>query len=411
MTEAQTRQTNPGADGAESGFPRRAARWFVDRIELSRGMAGHNFRSMEGLRGCAVFLVFLVHFATLVGPWLDPHGGQVEVFDALHTIGNRGVDLFFVLSGYLIYGSLMNRPQRFGAFMLRRIERIYPAFVFVLLVYIGLSFARPGERIALGDGVSGALYLLSNLLLLPGVFPIEPIVTVAWSLSYEMLYYCAVPLLLVTFSLRELSARSRVLVFATIGAAIVGYCLFRAGPVRLVMFIFGIVLWEARRDGRRLRLEDWKVAGLVGIAFMATLVPTFGSTGYTLKTVLLGCAFFALTQSCLSTEPGRISRFFDLTPLRWLGNMSYSYYLLHGLVLKVAFAILGQRIAAGYWSAAAVWTLLPALFIVTLIPTAALFLFVEYPLSLSANRFFADRSARAIRPRMNTSTPDRGTHP
>ena len=113
-------------------MPARAGRaalidWFVDRIELSRGTAGGNVRPMEGLRGFAVFLVFLVHYSTLIGPRIAGHGDLPVLAEAMHTLGNRGVDLFFVLSGYLIYGSLMRRPQPFGQFMLRRVERIYPA--------------------------------------------------------------------------------------------------------------------------------------------------------------------------------------------------------------------------------------------------------------------------------------------
>jgi peptidoglycan/LPS O-acetylase OafA/YrhL len=74
--------------------------WLKNRFELSRGGDAHNMRSMEGLRGFAVFLVFLVHYASLVNPWIDGNRDVLVFSNALHVIGNAGVDLFFVLSGF-----------------------------------------------------------------------------------------------------------------------------------------------------------------------------------------------------------------------------------------------------------------------------------------------------------------------
>ncbi len=73
--------------------------WLRLRFELSRGGSGHNVRPMEGMRGFAVFLVFLVHYVTLVKPWIANELALIAFSSGLHTIGNTGVDLFFVLSG------------------------------------------------------------------------------------------------------------------------------------------------------------------------------------------------------------------------------------------------------------------------------------------------------------------------
>ena len=86
--------------------------WLTPRFELSRGGTAQNVRPMEGLRGFAVFLVFpvflvvLMHCVTLIGLWISAHVGLAAIAGAIHAMGNAGVDLFFVLSGYLIYGSL-----------------------------------------------------------------------------------------------------------------------------------------------------------------------------------------------------------------------------------------------------------------------------------------------------------------
>ena len=113
--------------------------WLTQKFELSRGGDASNLRAMEGLRGFAVSLVFLVHYVTLVQPWLQGNGAILRLSSALHTVGNTGVDLFFVLSGYLIYGSLISRAQPFARFMSRRITRIYPTFLVVFALADGLG--------------------------------------------------------------------------------------------------------------------------------------------------------------------------------------------------------------------------------------------------------------------------------
>ena len=86
-----------------------------------------------------------------------------------------------MLNGYLIYGMLITRPQPFLWFMTRRVRRIYPAFVSV--IYVALSCVFPTQSKIPHGGPDATLYLVDNLLLLPGLFPIEPMITVAWSPS------------------------------------------------------------------------------------------------------------------------------------------------------------------------------------------------------------------------------------
>src|SRR3954451_928165 len=105
--------------------------WLTEKFEVSRGLGGQNVRPMEGLRGFAVSLVFLVHYVALVRPWTEGNESLGTVAKSLHSIGSTGVDLFYVLSGYLIYGSLVARQQPFPQFIRRRAQRLYPAFTAV----------------------------------------------------------------------------------------------------------------------------------------------------------------------------------------------------------------------------------------------------------------------------------------
>lgn len=357
--------------------------WLTSKFELARG-DGTNQRSMEGLRGFAVFLVFLVHYSTLVEPWLASSPGMQRVSHALHAMGNTGVDLFFVLSGYLIYGSLMSRPQPFPRFIGRRIARIYPAFLVVLALYTALSFLFPGESKLPASAAAAARYVVANLLLLPGLFPIQPMITVAWSLSYEMFYYLLIPGVIGLLSLRTRSARWRATFCLGAALATTLGCVLAGGPIRLIMFIAGMLLFEAMASTTVPTPSSHQGATALGIALLSTLLPAPDTTAYALKVWVLFVAFFIVCLSCFRQEAhGWLPRALCWTPLRWLGNMSYSYYLLHGLALKAGFLVLAKLWPATGNAMGLYLALLPLMFLLTLIPTSALFLLVERPLSLA----------------------------
>ena len=360
--------------------------WLAERFELARQGGGKHVLSMEGLRGFAVFLVFLVHYASLIEPWLAAGGGTAGSAAAIHTIGNAGVDLFFVLSGFLIYGSLIRRETPFLPYMGQRIRRIYPAFTVVFVVYAALSFAMPSQSKIPTGALAGATWLLQNFLLLPGLFPIEPMITVAWSLSYEMFYYLVLPPVILAFALRRRPPQWRVAFFAAVGVAIVLMCALIGGPVRMVMFIAGILMVEAMASPR-VQAPSSGVALVVLVAGLAaTLVKFPGAVGAVAHSLILAATFFALCFCCFKRPDDTLARAFTWKPMRWLGNMSYSYYLLHGLALKAGFMILSKLAPTTTNEPVLFIAMLLPMFVLTLIPTALLFLFVERPFSLARQK-------------------------
>jgi peptidoglycan/LPS O-acetylase OafA/YrhL len=360
--------------------------WLEKNFELSRGGPAENLRPMEGLRGLAVFLVFLFHYVTLIKPWIAGHPALQSLAGALGIIGITGVDLFFILSGYLIYGSLISRPYNFSRFISRRIERIYPTFLVVFVAYVFLSFAFPGENKMPAEAGQRALYLAENLLLLPGIFHIEPMITVAWSLSYEMFFYLATPLLIALFALRSSSRHRRAIFFAMVAASIVLSWPLLHGHIRLVMFVSGILLYEAI-DSSAIPTPP-SSAGLLALilGLLSSLLPIFGTNGYPLRISLLFFFFFVLCLACFRAPASWLARRFSSTPLRWFGNMSYSYYLIHGLALKIGFLALAAILPAAQHGPRIFWALMPVMFLWTLVPASVLFLAVERPLSLSPRR-------------------------
>lgn len=357
------------------------SRYLADRFEISHGK-NPGFPSMEGLRGFAVFLVFLVHFFSLSEPWLPPVSVTHDVGQTLWRIGNTGVDLFFVLSGYLIYGTLITKARPFIPYLRRRIERIYPTFLVVFAVYVAGSLAMPANSRIPGDPGSAILYLLQNLLMLPGMFAIEPIITVAWSLSYEVFYYLAIPLLIIVLRLRRWTRIQRIALFAALGIGIFIYSSIFNHYVRLVMFVAGILLFESP-SFRATSLTDRLGLGTPLVVFLSILVARDG--GGLWRYIWLCVAYYLLCYAAFREE-GRTYRIFTWTPMRWLGNMSYSYYLIHGLALNVAFTVFARLFPPNADTPWIFGLALAPMFALTLIPSTFLFLAVERPYSLMPHR-------------------------
>ena len=349
---------------------------------------------MEGLRGLAVLLVFFVHYVTLAEPWLEPESASFVVATFLRRIGNSGVDLFFVLSGYLIYGALIRRPKPLLPFARRRIARIYPTFLVVFAVYVVLAYLQPATGKLPEGGGAQAIYLVQNLLLLPGIFDIRPLITVAWSLSYEVFYYLTIPIVIALLGLRRWGRLPRVLFF--LGASVAWFvtCYVVQGEhLRLVMFLAGILLYEAVDAGRG---RATGALGLPALALATVAMAVVHARGYdgTWRFVALYACFFVLCLSCFAGG-GTATRWFSWSPLRWWGNMSYSYYLVHGLALKVGFEGLARLDPPAADDSAVLWLYLVPMLAATLLAGGVLFVCVEKPLSL-APKGSASAVARSV---------------
>lgn len=353
-------------------------KWTSKYFELSRG-GSYNLSSMEGLRGFAVLLVFFVHYASLVKPYINLRTQNLNEY--LHIVGNIGVDLFFVLSGYLIYGSLIKREQKFFHFLTRRIQRIYPAFSVVLIIYLALSLAFPNENKIPSEPLRATIYLIENFLLLPGIFPITPIITVAWSLSYEVFFYLFTPLLIVLFQLRRRTPQFRIIFIISLVALHVSYCAIYGGHIRLIMFVSGIILFETI-DNSLLR-HNKVILGYLSIllSFIVPVMPVNGNMGDIFRAVLLFLLFYEICYQCFVNPDSSFSKIYTWTPIRWLGNISYSYYLIHGVALKAAFLIF-SKFHIYELDIISYLGLMSVMFALSIIPAILLYVFVEKPFSL-----------------------------
>lgn len=367
----------------------------LENIYEVGGDSPNRITAMEGLRGLAVILVFFVHYHALFAGNINPDSNTFAVSKFLEVIGNSGVDLFFVLSGYLIYGAVI-KNFHFFKFISRRIQRIYPTFLVVFAVYLAASFLNPAKS-KIPDAMPEALiFILQNILLLPGIFKIEPIITVAWSLSYEFFFYLLLPLLVAGFQLPKRTPLTRIIFFVSLVLICIIYSFYGSFPnLKLVMFASGILAYEAVKSFQIHKKVTSGTDILAILTFLISLPLTYllinspenlslsnhAQVANVLHLLLLFVTFLILVLTCIGSKT-ILKTIFSWTPLRWLGNMSYSYYLIHGFTLQcVALAILlfAPKPIESVWI---FWICVPIFFTLTWISSTILFVLIEKPFSI-----------------------------
>ena len=311
----------------------------------------HTIPALDGVRAIAASLVFLVHFQAAFGHLLgDPSSGAARFGRYLADVGYNGVNVFFVLSGYLIYGSLIGRPTPFAKFFMRRVRRIYPPFWVVLGLYLVLGLLYEERNKLPDEGVP--LYLLQNVLLLPGVFPIRPIVTVSWSLSYEILFYVGLALVVGTLALRRWTANARVcLLVACLAVWLLGGQVVRGTVGSFIMFVPGLLLYELRQrwPGTFQLSRATAAAVAVVITLSLTAAPIMARAGIALHVgapewlpggaqvaqfAVLSLGTALLIFSAVATK-GAVERALARRGVQTLGLISYSFYLIHGATINL----------------------------------------------------------------------------
>ena len=311
--------SNESGQAPPSSKPTNVAAAFVRLargiFELDGQAAGVRMPPMEGLRGLAVLLVFGVHFHALFGQHLPVNSATFAISSIWESIGHSGVDLFFLMSGFLIYGAVIGRKTPILKFMRRRVQRIYPTFLSVFAIYLVLSAVFTSENKIPSSFWQAQRYILENLLLLPGIINIVPVITVAWSLSYEIFFYLFLPLLVVLLAMRKWNTRIRPLFFSALAVVYLGFCFLGFYPrPRLAMFLAGIVLFDVLKhlpipETMNKALDHIGILALTGtfaLIYWIALeprvlrsLPLFVEYSWTYREMVLFAGFFLFVLCCL----------------------------------------------------------------------------------------------------------------
>lgn len=316
------------------------------------------WEGLEGLRGYAAFLVFLVHaFGYLGGRLygLPPDGpqwphvhGTAEAAIVWLNHSNYGVDLFFVLSGFLMADLAFARWPGTWRFLARRWMRIYPAYALSSLATGIVAYAWLGHALADRD-VAGNALLLQGFFVL-GLVAANP---VTWSLSYEMAFYLAIPLFVRGARARRPACGPAWFAPLAAAYALVLLAAALAGGDKAIYFAYfalfvpGVALGalapeERARLSARVPLAA-VLAAWVGftVAVKMEWLSNRDALYYPLSSIT--CTLAALKASDTGNA---LARMLSTAVPRILGRYSYSFFLVHYIVLQVVGEALARALPA-----------------------------------------------------------------
>jgi exopolysaccharide production protein ExoZ len=288
-----------------------------------------DFLSIQYLRGLAALGVLLFHASQRAG--------------AAFGAGAAGVDVFFVISGFIMWTVSARKATGPVDFLLRRAGRIAPLYWTVTLLVVGLDLLRPSlfPNMRLDPP-----HVILSLLFLPHRDPtgaIAPVIVPGWTLNYEAFFYGVFALTL----LLPKGRRAWGLTAALGGLCLIGLFLPRGrwaavdtycDPL-ILEFVAGAWLAKAAAAGR-LGREGEAISAIAAGLFILTVVAIAGVdvSGWA-RLFYWGLPALLIVWGALSLEgAGRMP---VLGPLKFLGDASYSIYLAHGLALSLAFKVLG----------------------------------------------------------------------
>jgi exopolysaccharide production protein ExoZ len=283
-------------------------------------------RSVQYLRGVAALGVLIFHAAERAG-WV-------------FGVGAAGVDVFFVISGFIMWVVTCRKTPPPGQFLLRRVQRIVPLYWLVTLAVAVIALTVPGAFPAMQPTLES---IAKSLLFIPyrdagGL--IAPLIVPGWTLNFEMFFYLLFAVgLLAPARLRPWLVSGALVALVAIRPLGDAQDPLWATYTNPILLEFGAGVWlgkawsEKRLPGRGV---SWALIAAGLAAFTATALTNVDVEPA--RVLLWGLPALLLVTGAVSLE--RHGPIPNWRPLQALGDASYSVYLIHGLAISAVMRVL-----------------------------------------------------------------------
>jgi peptidoglycan/LPS O-acetylase OafA/YrhL len=300
------------------------------------------YKSLDGLRGIAAMLVVIFHFYSYPNGYYS--ADDYSLFKEISAIGQHGVSLFFVLSGFVITRILIHNKASstyFSAFFLKRILRIAPLYyLFLVFWFFVLPFIIHVPEIPLMNQLPYYIYL-QNIFSTFG-FPLSG-PPHFWSLAVEEHFYLVWPMVVFYVPVNQLG---KVIGVGILLSFVLKYIMIQNKlPIhdftltRMDQILMGswLSLAELKGQLKRQSVRHFMKLAMLAIPF-ALMTYLLGSHFHFIKELfkysLLGIAFTSLIAIVLSLKPTAIvNRFLTTRVLQYMGKISYGIYVWHVIAL------------------------------------------------------------------------------
>lgn len=311
---------------------------------------------LDELRGIAILLVVVSHLQAAFGF----EGEAAELL--LGPAWGVGVDLFFVVSGLVVFRSLQTLREQRGAwdaasaFYVRRVARIVPLVWFVAAM-LSVGLLLPASKIAPADVISalsfaGNAYWATCFAGIPSACGNPLGFGPFWSIATEMQFYVIAPLLVLVLTRRALIAVAALVLLVGLflyrpwGGALWAFRLDAIAVGLAIGALIGSRPWE-HLLGRQASIGNAEVIFWMAVAAcLVAILPVVAQSAATVVVALI-CGMIVLRTILRQTESGAVGR-----GLAWIGRQSFALYLVHLPVMSLAGTFVAE--VAGRTSAAVV---------------------------------------------------------
>jgi peptidoglycan/LPS O-acetylase OafA/YrhL len=301
--------------------------------------------ALDGLRGFAALMVMWFHY--FQNSDHVPSGSLGAYITKFNAIGQTGVDLFFVLSGFLITRILLcdkKRPFYFRNFYIKRSLRILPLYYLFLIYFLFIEPLLHGQTISAFSSYWWWFVYLQNIPPTFGISSYGP--AHYWSLAIEEQFYFAWPLLVFFFRRRGLMVAALLMIVLSFGMRYIflfnGWNPFYFTLTRLDALSLGTILAILEPKLSSNVVLHRKILQIMLVACISLIFPAYlvfsGKSDFMIQLVKYpiagGFYFIFIAYLILSPTESFISRIFNNNYSIYLGGISYGLYVYHGTCFK-----------------------------------------------------------------------------